>query len=462
MKQKGLKIVYVISSLLYLQTALVYGQGGKSPFLKEAPSYNYFHHRNDYSYLKDSIVRKDWSDNLKKLAKGKLALGGDLRLAYESFKREGWSRQSGDIYNLNRISLFGDYRSKKFRFYLELNHASQIGRPNGSRFIDDDYLSVFQSFIDYNFPFSKKNDITFRFGRQALDFGTGLMVAVQGGPNNRRTHDGLSSIINIGKSESTLFISRPVFFEEGFLDNNLLNDDELLWGTYTSLSLTKKSIFDFYYFGHYGDYPSLSGMSNQTRHSIGLRYNINTSHWNIDLETTYQFGNAKDANISGYQFGNIITYQFSNLPLRPILGHKFLYVSGDGDIADDRIGTFQAPFQKIFVGAGLPAGGNYITFQPAVTLNLTDKLKVLTDYQFIFRANRNEAVYGPYRSLLFTAQETESTYIGNQLNMELHFLMNRHWSFFIKYAPFFNRELLQNIGAVDGMQYFRMYSTFFF
>ena len=143
-----------------------YAQGGDSPFLTEAPVYNYFRHRQDYTYLSDTAMHKNWADQLKSLANESLSIGGDLRWALESFKNEGWNEQVGDVYSLQRMMVFGDFRLKRFRLFTELEHSSQSGRPTGPRFIDGDQLALFQAFIDLWLVKNEQLNLYLRTGRQ--------------------------------------------------------------------------------------------------------------------------------------------------------------------------------------------------------------------------------------------------------------------------------------------------------
>ncbi len=458
---KILVFIFIVSSLVNS----CYGQSLDHPLLKDPFPFNYFHHRQDYTYLTDTLINKNWSDNLKflQIGKSRLAIGGDIRLAVERFKNESWGEVNGNPYVLQRVLLFSDLKfNKKIRLYTELGNGVQYFREGGSRPVDKDIAYIFQNFVDFNLLNKTNSKLTLRAGRQVLDFGTGLMAAVQAGPNLRVSHDGFSAIYKSHRSKSQLFISRPVFRKDGVFDNKILDKSELFWGIFSSYKFTPNRLFDYYYFGHQSDNSYLEGNFSETRHSVGLRYNHKVNGWNFDFESTYQFGNANQFSINAWQFGNIVSYQFNDLPFKPVIGHHFLYASGDRHSNDTNLNTFQAPFQKILVGSGLPAGGNYITFQPAVLFEITKEIKLISDYQFLFRAQSNDAVYGPFRSVLFEAQETSKKFVGNQWNMELHYVPNRHWAFYIKYAPFFNGTLLDAIDINQETYFFRSYLTYFF
>ena len=103
-----------------------------------------------------------------------------------------------------------------------------------------------------------------------------------------------------------------------------------------------------------------------------------------------------------------------------------------------------------------------MTIQPALLLELCSKWKLIGDYQFIFINSTKDAVYGPFGLLVFNANDVNERFIGNQLNVELHYLHSRQWAWYIKYAPFFNGSFLNRAKAQKRMVFFRTYLTYYF
>lgn len=130
-----------------------HGQSVDHPILKDPFPFNYFHHKQDYAYLQDTLVEKNLSDNLKRLQIGnsRLAIGGDFRIAAERFKNEAWSEFDGNLYLLQRVLLFADLRlNNDLRLYTEFGNGLQYFREGGSRPIDRGIAYIFQGFIEYN------------------------------------------------------------------------------------------------------------------------------------------------------------------------------------------------------------------------------------------------------------------------------------------------------------------------
>ncbi|NVO32263.1 alginate export family protein [Hymenobacter lapidiphilus] len=449
-------------------TGPAFAQGLNPLVATKGPAYSYLRHEQSYGYLQDPTVQLDYSDRLKYRPLGVhrgayLSVGGDSRQILERFRYEGWSAEVGRPYVLSLNQLFADLEATpRLRLYTEIGNA-WAARQGGPRFIDQDKLYIFQGFADLRaLPDS---GLILRVGRQVLDYGTGLMVSVQGGPNLRQVHDGVSAHTAWGRAKLHAFFSRPVLNQPGVFDNRLFTSSTRLWGTYNeyALKLLPTSHLDAYYVGYTRRQAMYqAGTADEARHAVGARLTGQRDTWGFDLESAYQWGKFGNQRVSAWMAGSILYRNFTALHPMPTLGINFLYLSGDARVGDGRLNTFQAPFQKIFVGAGIPAGGNMVTVQPVASVAFSPRLKIFADYQFLWRASRRDGLYGPYHLFLRPVEVDRSArYLGTQLNMEVHWYASRHWNAYAKYAKFRTDGLLAELpGVRDGMYFFRAFVTY--
>ncbi len=425
------------------------------------PQYKMLRAEEDYSYLRDDSVSKaDFWDPIKfiPLNNGKsiyISIGGEIRFQYEYFNDEAWGEGPQDEYGfpLQRYMLHFDFRIEKYiRLFVQLKSGIELGRGAGPRVPDEDYLDLHQGFSDLIFPFNSSSKLILRLGRQELWYGSRRLVSVREGPNVRQTFDAARFIIDIPNLRIDGFISRPVNTKVGIFDDDW-KKDVLFWGGYAVLTLGIGDL-DFYYFGLDKKEAEFdAGIADEIRHSIGLRYWGSVSSFSFDLEFVYQWGKFGDVDIRAWTASVNLDYKINNLLFKPTIGIKTEHISGDTNISDNKLGTFNPLFPRgaYFGLIALIGPANLFDIHPSIKLELTKNLAFMIDYVLFWRFSANDGIYGPNGTFERTGQTSNQKFIGSQIDIELALEVDRHTSLGVELSYFTTGGFLKESGKADNV-----------
>ena len=121
-----------------------------------------------------------------------------------------------------------------------------------------------------------------------------------------------------------------------------------------------------------------AGSGREQRHSVGGRVWGRTDFWDYNYEMVFQWGRFSDGAIRAWTTASDTGFRIESAPLRPRIGLKADIASGDNDLADHTLGTFNALFPKgaYFSQADLLGPYNLMDLHPSVELHLTKSLKL--------------------------------------------------------------------------------------
>src|SRR5579864_7830398 len=108
----------------------------------------------DWSFLKDPLLREDPWDPLKYIPLGTdgwyLSIGGGMRQALEQVGNDNWGKQRyTNTFFLQRYVLHTDWHlGKHFRAYVELKSGLESFRNGGPRPIDEKRLDLEEAFVE--------------------------------------------------------------------------------------------------------------------------------------------------------------------------------------------------------------------------------------------------------------------------------------------------------------------------
>src|SRR5262249_46498209 len=156
------------------------------------------------------------------------------------------------------------------------------------------------------------------------------------------------------------------------------------WGGYAvhPLPLLPKGNVDLYYLGFENkDAFYVQGAGYELRHTLGTRLWGRPLPWEYNLEYDWQFGTFGPGNIEAWSAAHAIRYNFSDLPLKPRLGLRFDFASGDHDPNTANLQTFNPLFPSgIYFNLLNPVGPlNLIDLHPTVDLYVGEKLTLSLD-----------------------------------------------------------------------------------
>lgn len=402
----------------------------------------------DYSSLPDSGVKKQpWSRTknigLNHAKTIKVSFGLDYREMYELIQGLD-STGVKDGYWLTRFMVHADVNfGRRFRTFFQVGRGFISARQLPIRSVDVDELFFLNAFGEYQFGSASNNYV--RLGRQELFFGMGRLVAPREGPNIRNSYDAIRLHYKLGPVTIDGFFSYLVNNKQGILDNEVLGNNQRLWGLYSTRK-GKKVSADFYYLGYYNPLALFSKQTfrdKETRQSIGARlYGLFFSKMAYDVEGVYQFGKFGRNTIDAFMMDGKISTDIKLKSSAIKTSVKFGYFSGNSSAKDSKLNTYNSLFPNLLYYQTAIGIFPSNILNPQINMGWDyKKFSIVGGSDFYWRASTQDGLYAPFGTLPLPAGS--KTYLGYQLytkadyvftqNLSLTFLLSRYYkSYFIK------------------------------
>jgi hypothetical protein len=416
----------------------------------------------DWSPLQDPSKRSDLFDLIKWIPLGPdpswyLTLGGELRERAEVLRNPlfGLGSVTRDSYLLHRTFLFADvHLGPNLRTFVETVNGVSIGERTPASPTQHDVFDLQQAFADLSFPVAA-GEFTIRGGRQEMSFGSSRLVSVRESPNVRRAFDGVRAFwTGAPGTRVDAFVVRPVAPQTGVF-NDSSDPTQTFWGIYgtTPISAVKGAAIDVYYLGLDRDRARFAqGTADEHRHTVGSRFFGKQNGLDWDIEGAFQFGSFGSAEIRAWTVASDVGYTFSDAPLTPRLAMKADVASGDHNLHDNRLGTFNALFPKLpyFTEANLVAPSNVMDIQPNITLTLLKGLSVNGAWNPLWKEAKADAYYAPPLSAVRGTTGTRGRYIGQQASASIEWDPDPHITIAATYVHFTPGDLVRQAGGRSG------------
>jgi Alginate export len=457
------------------------------------PAYAPERYDEDWSFLRDRAKRTDLFDPIKWIPLDKddslfLTLGGELRERFQDIRNQGFGLPSPTraTNGFHRIFLFGDiHLGPHFRTFVELVNGEVMGAIENPSPTEKDPLDLLQGFADVIMPVRSRGVFTLRVGRQEMTFGSGRFISFRDTPNMRREFDGVRTFWTNGKGERLdAILVRPVNPRLGVF-NDIADSTQLFWGVYaTSLVAAGKALsLDAYYLGLDRKNATVAqGRARERRHTIGARvfgkrtgFDWDETHefhrpgrtdndlaFDWDVEGAFQLGSFGAADIRAWMISSNWGFTISESRFSPRLGLKADELSGDANLQDNRLGTFNPlyPSLQYYSQAGLFAPANLINLQPSVTVDATKSMSVNVAWSSLRRESKADAFYAPpLVPVLGTA--TGKRLIGQEASANVAWQATVHLIMSATYAHFTPRGSVRQANGRSG-DYFLAVGQFTF
>ncbi len=412
------------------------------------PPFKLLRYDENYSYLRDPARRSDYLDAIKFIplttnGDWYLTLGGEIRERYEYFHNSSWGRgpQDDNGYLLQRYMVHADaHLGDYLRVFTQFKSSLEDGRNGGPRPTDRDDFDLSQAFLDMRFPLSEAGSLTLRAGRQELAYGSYRLVSSREGPNVHLNFDGVKAILQIARWRVDAFVAKPDRTKTGIFDDDPDPNQKFL-GLYavTPVSWLPGGNIDLYYLGldrrnaHFDQ-----GTAHEQRHSVGTRIWGRKLGWDYNLEFVYQFGTFASGDIRAWTAASDVGYTFETAPFKPRLALKANVTSGDDNPNNSGLQTFNPLFP------------------------LTRNVKLTIDWDFFWRENTHDAIYGPAVNVLQSGKTNDARYVGNQAQVMVEWKIDRHITLTADYAHFFAGDFLKQTTPGEDVDYFSAWITFRF
>ena len=326
-----------------------------------------------------------------------VTVGGELRERFESTRNAGFglSSPAHNDYLLHRASVFADLRrGDKLRGLVEVVAGFASGWKGSPPPTQDDPLDLLQAYAEPSIPLAS-GMLALRAGRQELSLGSSRLVSIRESPNIRRAFDGVRTTWTRGEGRSLdAFLVLPVSPEDGIFDDASAADRQF-WGVYATRPAGRFLAIDAYYLGlDQADAVFAQGQARERRNTVGVRAFGERDAWDWNVEGAWQWGSFGDSSIRAWTISVDAGFELSNVRLSPRLGLKVDAISGDRDIHDGTLGTFNPLFPKLpyFSEANLATPANLFDVQPSVRLTLSDRVSFQRELQRVAQARRGRRV----------------------------------------------------------------------
>ncbi|MGQ0659191.1 MAG: alginate export family protein [Chromatiales bacterium] len=445
--------------------------------LPARPPYKLLRYDEDYRFLADPVLRTDYLDRIKYIPIDRsgnhyLSLGGEIRERYEFFHNEDAGGQPSDKhgnnnYLLQRILLHADlHLGPLFRVFGQFVSGLEEGRSGGPRpQIDENIFDLHQGFLDVVLPFTDKDSLTVRLGRQELRYGSGRLVDVRAAPNLPRSFDAARLLFLTGEWSVDAFLSKPLRNQPEAFDDDP-DPQRSLWGVYAvrPLSFLPGGHADLYYLGFENKKAVFDqGVSRESRHSLGTRLWGRSLPWEYDAEAIWQSGHFGSGDIRAWVFASATHYNLSDLPLRPRLGLRFDVASGDRDPNSAHLQTFNPMFPTgAFYNLQDPAGPqNFIHAHPLLDVYFKN-VTVTADWGFFWRTSLDDGVYRLSGVPLRTGQQSRERYVGSSPALTITWAATRQITFLASYSHFFAGPFFKETPPGEDIDYFTTWVSYKF
>ncbi len=418
--------------------------------------------------MRDPLKRTDFFDPIKWIPFDKngsmfLTLGGELRERFQDLRNQefGLPSPTHDANGFHRIFLFADiHLGPHFRTFVDVVNGEILGTVANPSPTEKDPLDFLQAFADVILPVRNHGVFTLRVGRHEMSFGSGRFVSFRDTPNVRREFDGVRAFWTDAKGKRLdALLTRPVNPHLGVF-NDVADRTQLFWGVYATrpVAAGKGLSLDLYYLGLDRKNANFAqGLARERRHTIGARLfgertgfdwdeardfhrrgqSDNDFAFDWDVEVAYQLGSFATADIRAWMISSSSGYTLSESRLSPRLGIKADAVSGDGNLQDNQLGTFNPlyPSLQYYSQTGLFAPSNVINLQPNFTLEPTKGVSANVAWSSLWRESKADAFYAP-PLVPVSGTATDERFIGHEASANLAWQATVHLTITSTFAHF--------------------------
>jgi len=377
--------------------------GSQSPVIPQRPAIDFYRWQEDWSALADPSLRTEPGDGLKYIPlaaddpKRYLSFGITLRERFESNDAPlfGGVGSKPESYLLDRLELHVDAKvTDSTRIFMQIESATAPGLENPNP-AEVNKLDLRLLFADTK---GKLGEGTYKIkaGRQEVAFDLQRFVSVRDGPNVRQAYDAIWGDYEIESWRFTGFQSHPVQYQN-HTDFDDYSSSHLTYGGGRAqrrvfgsgeISLTLSRF-------HQDNAHFLAASGDETRNNVDVHYLGAAQGFDWDVEAMQQSGNVGSKSVDAWGAGSLTGYTFASGVWRPRIGLQFDGASGDHNLADQHVGTFNPLFPNGYYVtlSGYTGYTNFIHLKPSLTLSPAPGLKWMLATGLLWRQTTQDAVY---------------------------------------------------------------------
>jgi hypothetical protein len=394
-------------------------------------------YNNDFGYVLDPCYNDWWpGDHFKRQALGDclmIDVGGQYRVRFHSernFRGLGLTGRDDDFL-LHRTRLYTNVEvGENLRFFGEMVDGVSEFENFAPRSIEENRTDVLNFFIDGTLWEADGGTLRGRVGRQELLYGAQRLISPLDWSNIRRTFDGAKLMWQSENWDVDGFWVRPLVHDTHALDNS--NLDEQFYGAYSTYKGFENELLDVYWLGYENTLEPFR------YHTVGSRYNGTYDNWLTELEAGYQFGDNTDGSDHHAGFFTAGLGRKWNSAWSPTLWIYYDWASGDSELAAHNGFHHLFPLGHYFLGfMDLFGRQNIETPNVQLTLQPTERLRLMMWYYYFFLENKND---GPYSLVMtpFANVTPGSADLGHELDFTASYTINARTNLLLGYSHFFS------------------------
>ena len=250
-----------------------------------------------------------------------------------------------DGYGLLRALASTTYVEDNWQARLQLGVHAENGKAGGPGRTDRGALDVQQAYWRW-----QRGGFHLQLGRQEAGYGSSRLLSVRDGPNIRLAFDGARAGWKGRLGTLDLMALRPLENRPGAFDDRGERGAHL-WARMRPPRGSWPRQWDLYLLDYRREGARFAaGSGTERRQTLGARWfgQAGALDWNTELVA--QGGElqtvASTLDVRAWTLATDTGWRWTERPLQPRLGLKADIASGDGNLRDGRVGTFNALFPK--------------------------------------------------------------------------------------------------------------------
>lgn len=386
-----------------------------------------------------------------------LSFGAEVRERFEYYENRNWDAGLDDGYLLQRYIAHADlHLGSNARLFTQLASNFATDRAGGPRPTDEDRLDLHQAFLDVRLALSPSAPVTVRVGRQEIDYEDARLITVREGANVRLSFDAVRAMQPIGGWRLDVFVAAPVETSPAVFDDGW-EKGQRLWGAYAFGPILVDTLeVDLFYFGFDNRRATFDeGTAHEVRHSLGARVSGEPAGFDYNVELVGQFGDFGSGSIRAWMVASDLGYTLRSSSLQPRIGLQANATSGDEDLRDGDLQTFNPLFPQAsyFSDASLIGPLNHIDVDPALTVSPMKAVAIQLRYDAFWRESLADGVYQTSRALITTGQGNPSRYVGGEAAIRAQWRATSHTTLVATYSHFFSGPFLRGAGLSRDLDF---------
>ncbi|MEQ1748384.1 MAG: alginate export family protein [Prosthecobacter sp.] len=356
-----------------------------------------------------------------------------------------------------------------FKLYVQGQDVREIGgsRPNniGTRGSEgDDSFDILKAYAQIG---DIKKGFSATVGRQFLSYGDQRLVGPLEWLNQARTFDAIKLRYAGASFALDIFTSSPVTYKDhewntSQVFDNQNNQDSVFSGIYLAtqwVPINTTTDFYAYHKGDQGDGNFGARLGDSSYYTFGTLWKGDPKKlggFDYSMEMAFQTGKVSGRDLSAFA-GNWTTGYNIKHAWKPRIGIQYNYGSGDDDVTDGDVGTFQNlyPTNHLFYGfMDTTAWSNMHNPQLNLSFMPTAKLKMMVDYHLYWSANSNDN-WRRVNNVATVRAITpgSSKFRGQEIDLTAVYKWSPHVSLQAGYSLFLAGGFLADTGASDNAHF---------